>query len=35
MGLFVNRDAIFSNLPFGTFREPKGSEGGMMLNDSD
>jgi hypothetical protein len=35
MGLFVKSDAIFSNAPFGTFGEPKGSEGDRILNDSD
>jgi hypothetical protein len=35
MGLFVKSDAIFSNGPFGTFDEPKGSEGDRLLNDSD
>jgi hypothetical protein len=34
MGLFVKSDPIFLNLPFGTFGEPKGSEGGIMINDS-
>jgi hypothetical protein len=34
VGLFVKSDVIFSNLPFGTFSEPKGSEGGRILKDS-
>jgi hypothetical protein len=35
MGLFVNSSVIFSNAPFGTFGEPKGLEGGRILNDYD
>ncbi len=35
MGLFVNSDVILSNAPSGTFGEPKGLEGGRILNDSD
>jgi hypothetical protein len=35
LDFFVKSDAIFSNVPFGTFDEPKGSEGDRILNDSD
>jgi hypothetical protein len=35
MEVFVNNDVISSVAPFGTFGEPKGSEGGSILNDSD
>jgi len=33
--LFLNGDLIFSDAPFGTVREPKGSEADRLLNDFD
>jgi hypothetical protein len=35
MGVFSNTGVIFPNAPFGTIGEPKGAEGGRLLNDSD